>query len=448
MALKEQKIGIWGLGKTGISVYRAFVSQAAIVVYDDQKELRDNFATLYGSDSIKSLFEMEWYSVDKIILSPGVSLDHPIVQFANQHDIPIISDIDLLFLRSPDSDFIAITGTNGKSTTTSLISHILNLDNHIYPAVGNIGIPVLHDLKKFPGYVLELSSFQLDIIKDFTAKIAVLLNITPDHLDRHKSMEVYIAAKSKIFARMNSNSYGVINIGDSICREIFFRLQQQQSINLIPFSVTEPCDHGVTVKNGKIYDNFFTKTIYDVPLNKNLQGIHNYENIAAAYIVAKILGLNSEKTLVAMQKFQGLPHRMQYIGNIHGINFYNDSKATNAESATKSIAVLDNIYWLAGGIAKGDGIKNFNSSSLDKIKKAYFFGQAKEMFARIIGNSINYVICENLEEAFMNAYSDARSDSAILKNILLAPACSSYDQFKNFEERGELFIKLFLNTHN
>lgn len=289
--------------------------------------------------------------------------------------------------------------------------------------------------------MLELSSFQLDLVKTFVTKIAVLLNITPDHQDRHENMESYIAAKSKIFDRMEKNSYGIINIDNNYCHEIFTNLQQKPHIKLIPFSVTKILEKGISIVNNTITDNFFEHISFKLLFNKSLQGVHNSENIAASHAVARIIGLKTAQILESISNFQGLPHRMQYLGSIDGINFYNDSKATNAIAAVQSIKALDNIYWLAGGIAKEGGIEEIKPY-FSKIKKAYFYGQAKEMFANTAKDVIDSVICDDLKQAFELAYKDALNDNESIKNILLAPCCSSYDQFKNFEERGNLFVKL------
>ncbi len=434
----KQKIGVFGLGKTGMSVYEELQGKCDVIVYDDLKANRDIFEELYTNNSIAALSDSRWQNLDKIVLSPGIPLTHKIVGIAKNFNISIISDIDLLFEKSKNLNFIAVTGTNGKSTTTALISHILNSNGLDYPVAGNIGVPALQAKASKDGYILELSSFQLDLVKTFTAKIAVLLNITPDHLDRHQDMTGYIAAKSKIFDRMDKDSYAVINIDNDYCREIFMTLQQEQRIKLIPFSVTKILENGISVVDDKINDNDIS---YELSFNKHLQGTHNYENIAASYTVAKIIGIESKKILESISSFQSLPHRMQYIGSINNISFYNDSKATNAISAVQSIKALDNIYWLAGGIPKEGGIEEIKPY-FSKIKKAYFYGQAKEIFANTAKNIVYFVICDNLEQAFDLAYKDAVGDNAEVKNILLAPSCSSYDQFKNFEERGELFMRL------
>ena len=236
---KKKYIGIFGLGKTGISAYEELKSKCEVIVYDDLKANRDIFAELFGQGLIVPLSDPRWKNLDKIILSPGIPLTHEVARMASYFDIPIISDIDLLFEKSKNLNFIAVTGTNGKSTTTALISHILNGSSLDYEVAGNIGIPALKAKSSKNGYILELSSFQLDLVQTFKAKIAVLLNITPDHLDRHQNMDNYITAKSKIFDRMDEDSYAVINIDNDYCFRIFTKLQQEQRIKLIPFSVAK-----------------------------------------------------------------------------------------------------------------------------------------------------------------------------------------------------------------
>lgn len=439
---KKQNIGVFGLGKTGISVYEELQSKCNIIVYDDLEANRDKFEELFSKNYIIPISDIKWQNLDKIVLSPGVPLTHEIVKIAKNFNVPIISDIDLFFEKSKGLNLLAVTGTNGKSTTTALINHILSDNGLDYPVAGNIGVPVLQAKASKGGYVLELSSFQLDLVKTFAAKIAVLLNITPDHLDRHENMEGYITAKSKIFDRMDKDSYGIINIDNDYCHEIFTNLQQKPHIKLIPFSVTKILEKGISIVNDIITDNFFEHISFKLMSNKSLQGIHNSENIAASYAVARIIGLEPVKIVESISSFQGLPHRMQYLGSTNGINFYNDSKATNAIAAVQSIKALDNIYWLAGGIAKEGGIEEIKPY-FSKIKKAYFYGQSKEMFANTAKDVIDFVICDDLKQAFDLAYKDACKDNEKEKNILLAPCCSSYDQFKNFEERGELFIRLY-----
>ncbi len=462
LSQKYKKIGIFGLGKTGISAYEALNKIAVIICYDQVNSSRDSFTKVYGNDNLVSLSDPQWQNLDKILLSPGIPLSHEIISIANAYNIPITSDIDLLFEevrfraskitnRSP-ADFIAITGTNGKSTTTALTSHILQSCGFEYPVGGNIGFPVLAMSLNNTGYVLELSSFQLNLLNSFKAKIAILLNITEDHLDQHNNMQEYITAKKKIFDRMDRNSFAIISVDDKITRNIFSELEKENKTSVIPISTCKILNKGISICNNVIYDNVFEPIIIHLHNNDYLRGIHNQENIVASYAACRIIGVNLQQIIIAIKLFKGLPHRMQYVGTIHSnshtnkekqrIDFYNDSKATNSTAASKSISLLDNIYWLAGGIAKEKTITKLEPWFY-KIYKAYLFGQDKQLFASSLNGKVNFQICQNLTEAFNYALEDALKDNNNIKNILLSPACASYDQFKNFEERGELFIKLY-----
>jgi UDP-N-acetylmuramoylalanine--D-glutamate ligase len=220
------------------------------------------------------------------------------------------------------------------------------------------------------------------------------------------------------------------------------KLQKENSINLVPISTKEILAEGVSIVDSIIYDNIFDHRKIDFPDSKFLLGVHNKENIAASYAASRIVGVSPENIISCIKTFEGLPHRIQYIGSIGAINFYNDSKATNAEAASKSISSLDNIYWLAGGIAKDGGIQELQPL-FHKIHKAYLFGQDKGLFAKTLKGQVEFQICHDLSEAFDAAYKDAARGLTNKANILLAPACASYDQFKNYEERGRKFIELY-----
>ncbi|WP_425363067.1 UDP-N-acetylmuramoyl-L-alanine--D-glutamate ligase [Candidatus Tisiphia endosymbiont of Hybos culiciformis] len=452
LSQKHKNIGIVGLGKTGMAAYQSLNKVARIICYDQLSSSRDAFSKIYGNDNLVGLSDPRWQVLDRILLSPGVPLSHDIVTMANSRNIPITSDIDLLFEEvkfggKNKTNFIGITGTNGKSTTTALTGHILQSCGFDYPVGGNIGFPALSMGLDCQGYVLELSSFQLDLLSSFKAKIAVLLNITEDHLERHNNIQGYIAAKKKIFNRMDKDSFAIISVDNEITNNIFLEVEKENKTNVLPISVGKILDKGVSIYNNVVYDNIFEPITVNLRNNSYLQGIHNQENIAASYAACRIIGVTPEQIIAAIELFKGLPHRMQYVGTIYSdhsskINFYNDSKATNGIAASKSIAALDNIYWLAGGVAKEGGITNLEPW-FNKIRKAYLFGQDKELFALSLKGKVDFQICQDLQEAFNAAVNDAMQDKGELKNILLAPACASYDQFKNFEERGNLFIELY-----
>lgn len=442
---KGKRVGIFGLARTGEAAYLALQNIAHVICYDDGDNNREDFASKYGNHSLIATIDPAWTKLDYIILSPGVPTTfpkpHPLVLLAKDNNIPIISDIDLLYKARPNSHYIGITGTNGKSTTTSLIYHILS-EKH-YDIGGNIGTPTLSMKNEAKGYVIELSSFQLDITHLLSSNIAIILNITPDHIDRHGTFENYTLSKKSLIENLASNGTAILNLDNKITKAMFQELHAKMTnIRFLPFSTTEIIEGGVCVRDGKIFDKISAELKeYVLPKNKSLQGKHNFENIAASYLAALSSGLDAEYIIYKLETFVGLPHRMQFVGSKFNIDFYNDSKATNSDAASKSIAALKNIYWLAGGVPKEGGIGGLKPL-FSNIKKAYLFGEAKNLFAQEIGTDINVQICENMEEAFLLACADAKLDP-IPSNILLAPACASYDQFKDYEERGNQFIELF-----
>lgn len=415
-----KKIGIFGLGKTGISAYEYLKQDNKVICYDDNEHNRKEFEGKFGTDALENIDDTAWTCLDYILLSPGVPLHfpvpHDIVKLAQANNIPLISDIELLYQANRGAKYIAITGTNGKSTTTALMGHILG---DSYAIGGNIGVPVL-DLPRSEGYVLELSSYQLDLLESFHANIAVLLNITPDHIDRHGSLENYIEAKKRIWSNMGPKDHLIIGVDNDITRRLYEEIKGKVPFALVPISIKDE--------------------VGDLPFNPYLLGDHNRENMLAAIAAAKIIGLPVASIKAKIADFVGLKHRMQFVRHYQNIDFYNDSKATNAEAASKSIAALDNVYWLAGGVPKEGGIESL-SPLFSRIKKAYLFGEAKEQFARVLEGKVQYEITEDMEGAILLAYRDALA-SGVKANILLAPACASFDQFKNFEHRGDEFIRI------
>lgn len=444
---ENKKIGIFGLARTGVSLYKALKQSKMLICYDDSEKTRQEFLSSCGEAKLLPIEDENWQDLDYVVLSPSIPTtfpkEHYIVSHCKRHNIEITSDINLLYKARPDANYIAITGTNGKSTTTALIHHILANKN--YDIGGNIGIPALSMKNDAAGYILELSSFQLDISKEFHSNIGIILNITPDHIDRHGNLGNYILAKKSILNGLKQGGIGIISVDNKITREIYddIKNDNKNSIKFIRISTKKIIDHGVCVKGGKIFDSIsgIVKE-YNYPPNKSLQGQHNAENVAAAYAAAICSGMNPEEVIAAISSFSGLPHRMQFLGVKYGIEFYNDSKATNADAAAQSIGALKNIYWLAGGKSKEGGIESLLGLS-SHIQKAYFFGEAKEDFAEQAGSIIHHEVCETLDDAFTKALSDARRDGIMNAAVLLAPACASYDQFRDFEERGCHFIKLY-----
>ncbi|GAB4167737.1 MAG: UDP-N-acetylmuramoyl-L-alanine--D-glutamate ligase [Rickettsiaceae bacterium] len=433
-----KKIGIFGLGLTGHSTYEALKGVAETVVcWDDSASNRQVFSSEYGNECLKDLSHNVWTTLDKIIISPGVPSSHEVFLLAKGYNILISSDIQLFLEQNPNSKIVAVTGTNGKSTTVALIGHILRENELDYHIGGNIGLPALRLPENAQGYVLELSSFQLDLLDRFNPDIAVLLNITPDHLDRHGTFEKYCQAKFKAF---QGDGIKVIGIDNDKSKEFYTHLKIYGDEKVIPIS-SNLYRHGISCDQHQIVDRFFNRGSYGLRKLNNLPGAHNRENIAASFAVCRALGLMPKEIIEHLLTFKGLAHRMQYLGTKDGISYYNDSKATNATSALCSLSALDNIFWLAGGIFKEDTLLPI-APALKNIKKAYLFGQSKMIFAEYLKNKVEYELCTNMEEAFQKATSDALLIHS-KANILLAPACASFDQFKNFEDRGNQFIKLY-----
>jgi UDP-N-acetylmuramoylalanine--D-glutamate ligase len=465
---RNKKLGIVGLGVTGISCYKKLIDSAKIICFDDNKLNLENFIKIYGNENIKPIEDSSWNDLDFIILSPGIPINypkpHPIVTIAKQNNIEIISDIDLLYLENPNKKFIAITGTNGKSTITSLIHHITKNCGLNYALCGNIGIPALSLEDNYDGYIIELSSFQLEIIKYLKLDIAIISNISPDHLDRYKDLDSYVETKMRIFdictgekiMKINSLVPDKYNNTDLIS---FSRLNQPYefegsrtaSLFNIGAAWRSPkiCMDHLKMGNGMIYKISRTTKSYNIELPENniiilednlLQNKMLMENYSYAYIVSKILGLNDEEILESAKSFKPLKHRMEFVGRYENIDFYNDSKATNIDAGLQSISSLNDIFWLAGGISKNNQYDAL-TQYLKNIKKAYLFGQSKYEIADFLKDKLDFIICENMESAFNFALKDAILEKQA--NILLAPLCSSFDQFKNFEDRGDQFIEMF-----
>lgn len=432
-----KKIGIFGLSVTGISVYKALVDiDVKLICFDDSKTNIDQFIKSYDREIITDICNEEWQNLDKIVVSPGISHNHKIFTIARKYDIPISSDIELLYEENPNAKYIVITGTNGKSTTAALTHHILTANGIDYKIGGNIGMPVL-SLEKSNGYILELSSFQIELLKNFSPKIALILNITPDHLDRYQNFMEYQDAKFKI---LEGAAIIMLGMDNEITRKKYEHLISIEHRNILSFSCNEKSD--IRCCDDYLYDNYFDNEKYQIPKHKYLKGVHNQENIAASIAICRMIGVRTKDIINTISSFKGLQHRMQYVKTIKNIHFYNDSKATNSAATIHALHSFNNIFWLAGGIYKEENLSMFNEKNLVNVKKAYFFGQSKDLFIKYFDRKIDYQECDTLEEAFYKAYQDAGDNNDKMCNILMSPACASYDQFKNFTHRGDEFIKL------
>jgi len=439
-----QKVGVFGLGKAGNAAIAALKAGGAKVYsWDDSFEnphpLTKGEGKFLGRNT-KHYKYWDWKQLKALVLSPGVPLTHPaphpVVELAKLHNVPIVGEVELLYRACPEATYIGITGTNGKSTTTTLIGHILQEAGVECQVGGNLGTPALalNPLGKGGVYVIEMSSYQLDLLHSTRFNVAVLLNITPDHLDRHGDMAGYIAAKQHIFDRQTADDVAILGVQGSE-----FRIQEAKIIDI---SATEELKNGVYVKDGVLYD---TSTIHHPPFTihpiPSLTGKHNWQNAAAAYAAARAVGVAPEKIYAAMQNFAGLRHRLQLVATINGVKFINDSKATNADATANALAPYLNIYWILGGKAKAGGIESL-APYFPHIAHAFLIGEAAEDFAKTLEGKVPYTQCGTLEVAVEKAFALPRNDDQQPPTILLSPACASFDQFKNFEQRGDVFCEL------
>ncbi len=422
-------VGVLGLGKSGMSTYAALKQAGAELVAWDDKGAHDTIAlTHYDA--------WDWQRLDCVIVSPGIALYHPephsIVQHSRLHNTRITCDISLLMEACPDATYIGITGTNGKSTTTALTTHMLREAGCDVQYGGNIGVPALA-MQVGAVYVLELSSYQLEIMDTGVLDIACLLNITPDHLEHHGSMTSYIAAKQRIFRGQHDGNTALMAMDDGYTRDIAATMPHAITVSQ---HCHEQCD--VYMQDQHLVDVTGDALLrYDLSVIASLQGGHNHQNACVAYAICRMMGHTPDVIYEAMLSFAGLPHRMEAVAVIDGVTFINDSKATNADAAAKSLATYHCIYWIVGGVAKAGGISTL-AHLFPRIEHAYCIGEDMQPFTEVLRQeNVAYHECHTLHAALHAAFTDARGQQNAV--ILLAPAAASFDQFASFEARGDEF---------
>ncbi|WP_135080213.1 UDP-N-acetylmuramoyl-L-alanine--D-glutamate ligase [Terasakiella sp. SH-1] len=431
---KGKTVAVLGLGKSGLSAMRALKDAGAnVLAWDDQAE----------RDDLTDLSEADWSTIDLLVMSPGIPHTfpkaHPVADLACAHDVPIVCDVELLVQSCPNAKYIAITGTNGKSTTTTLIAHILEVAGFDVEVGGNLGTPAL-DLEKLDEdgvYVLELSSYQLERTPSLCADVAVWLNISPDHLDRHGGLDGYIAAKKNIFAHQTEDHFALIGVDDEHSKAVF-ETTNLTNAKRIAISAKAPVEDGIFTDEDVLIDEAFSlegEQVMDLSGVKTLQGKHNQQNAAMAYGAALAIGAAPEWIVRGIASFPGLEHRQEIVGNVGEVLFINDSKATNADATQKALGAYDNIYWIAGGQAKEGGIDQL-LDQLQTVTKAYLIGAAEDDFAQSLNDTKEFMRCGDLETATKAAFMDAKQTGGV---VLLSPACASWDQFKSFEARGDAF---------
>ncbi|MFI4948215.1 MAG: UDP-N-acetylmuramoyl-L-alanine--D-glutamate ligase [Alphaproteobacteria bacterium] len=446
-SFKGRRVAVLGLARSGRAAARALTAGGAqILAWDDDPAVREALA---AEIPLCDPAQEDWRDIAALVLSPGIPQSypepHPAVLRAREAGAEIIGDIELLGRAQPEARYVGITGTNGKSTTTALVGHILAAAGRRVETGGNLGTASLSlaPLDSAGTYVLELSSFQLELIESLAFEVAVLLNVTPDHLDRHGGMAGYIGAKRRIFAHQGAGSTAIVGIDDPICRSICEELRREGSARVVPISVNERAPGGVYVDQGWLVDATAGQPVrvLDLALAERLPGSHNWQNAAAAYAAARSVGVAAAAAASAIRSFPGLAHRQELVDTIDGVRYINDSKATNADAAEKALACYEAIYWIAGGLPKAGGITSL-TPYFRRLRHAYLIGTATEEFAATLGGSVPFTRCGDLGTALCAAAEDARRDGVAGAVVLLSPACASYDQFAHFEARGDAFRAL------
>ncbi len=444
-SFKGQTVAVLGLGRSGRSVVKSLLKAGAdVLAWDDQEGARE-VAREQGIP-LKDLNVLEWEDVDCLILSPGIPhqypAPHPAVARAQIAGLRPLGDLEVLCQTQRQARYMGITGTNGKSTTTTLMAHILKESGASVEVGGNLGIPVmeLNPLKEEGTYVLEVSSYQLEISPSLHFNVGILLNITPDHLERHGGMEGYIAAKKLVYRNATAEDTLVISVDDLPCLTIYEALKASGKMKLLPISTCKVLSEGLYVKEGILYEQ--SRPLLNLKEFERLKGQHNWQNIAAAYGALRSVGLEADRIARGIASFPGLAHRQQEVAQYKNVRFVNDSKATNAEATAKALACYQgaSLYCLLGGRPKEGGIVSL-SPYFHALSHAFLYGEAASSFSLTLEGRVPYTLCETLKEATEKAaemaFKDLRQDAV----VLLSPACASFDQFRDFEARGESFCQ-------
>ncbi|HEY7556844.1 MAG TPA: UDP-N-acetylmuramoyl-L-alanine--D-glutamate ligase [Candidatus Binatia bacterium] len=440
MELKGKNVLVIGLARTGRECARFLVEQGASVTVSDlrpEAELKDEVKSL-GGLPIRYLLgaeERRWVdAIDCVIPSPGVAADNPLLREAAARDIPVLSEIELAFRFFP-APLTAVTGTNGKSTTTTLIGEMMQAAGRKVFVGGNLGTPFIGAVSgEWDWGVLEISSFQLEWIERFRPRIAVLLNLTEDHLDRYPTFNEYRHTKERIFEAQSESEFAVLNRDDPWV----WALNETVKGRVVSFGFAAVPEGAYAAAGMIVWRDGSNEERF--PLAKvKIQGVHNVENMMAAIAAAKLAGIPREPIQQTLENFPGLEHRLEFVREKDGVSYYNDSKGTNVGAVVKSLAGFTApVILIAGGVDKGGDYGSLEEGIKRTVRRLVLFGAAKNVIARALGHLTETVIVENLAAAVSDAAAAARAGDV----VLLSPACSSFDQFRNYAERGQLFKRL------
>ena len=423
---QNKKIAIYGMGITGISAYKILNKLGGqLFCWDDNAKTRKKIKRFNFSK-----FWLNKNVVDNIVISPGIDINRcKIKKYLRNNLDKIITDLDLFFEINKNNLIIAITGTNGKSTTCKIVEKILKTARYKVKTIGNIGNPTLtlDNIKKKYIFILEVSSYQLQYSKLFRCKYAAILNISPDHLDRHKNIRNYIKIKSRLFFAQNRSDYSFINS------------ENQYSKYLINIYKSKKLKSKLILVN-----KFSCHSLLKKINNKHFLSKGNIENLAFAYHIAKKLKISDKIIIKSINKFKGLDHRQEVVFSNKSLKCINDSKATSFDASLQSLSNYDQIYWIVGGLPKRKDSFNLRNVK-NRIVKAYIIGKNIPFFVRQINNNIPFSVSENIKNAINHIYKEIKLNKNPDRTILLSPAAASYDQFANFEDRGNYFKSLVKN---
>ena len=449
-----RKVALFGLGASGLASASALLAGGADVVAcdDDAKKIAQAHAAGIPTADLR---DVDWSKIAALVLTPGVPLTHPAphwtVGLARNAAVEVIGDIELYCRErrglAPQAPFIAITGTNGKSTTTALVAHVLASAGYEAQLGGNIGTAILSLAPPAPGraHVIECSSYQIDLAPSLDPSVGILLNVSEDHLDRHGTLTNYAAIKERLVAGVPEGGTAVIGVDDNWCQSSADRLERRGA-NVVRVSVRRPLAHGLYVEAERIMQAVggTAHEIAHIGGIGSLRGLHNAQNAACATGAALALGLSPEQIQQGLRSFPGLAHRMEQVARKGRVLFVNDFKATNADAAARALASFSDIFWIAGGKQKTGGIANL-AGYFPRISKAYLIGEAAAEFARTLEGHVAHEVAGTLENAVAQAARDAEFAAGHEPVVLLSPACASFDQYANFEIRGARFRELILS---
>jgi UDP-N-acetylmuramoylalanine--D-glutamate ligase len=446
-----KKVAVFGLGGSGLASASALLAGGADVIgWDDSADTVAN-ATSAGIPTA-DLRQIDWSRISVLVLSPGVPLTDPVphwsVGLARSAAVEVIGDVEL-FCRerranAPAAPFVAITGTNGKSTTTALVGHLLESAEYDVQIGGNIGTAILSLEPPRAGrvHVIECSSYQIDLAPSLDPSVGILLNVTEDHLDRHGTLRHYAAIKERLVAGVQDAGSAIVGVDDSWCAAAADRIEQAGK-RLVRVSVRRPLPDGLYVEAEQIMlaAGGTARAIARIGGIGSLRGVHNAQNAACAAGAALALGLSAQAIQQGLISFPGLAHRMEQVGRKGRVLFVNDSKATNADSTAQALACFSDMFWIAGGKPKTGGIASL-AGFFPRIRKAYLIGEAAAGFAAELEGRVPHVVAGTLDRAIELAARDAEASDVKEPVVLLSPACASFDQYRNFEVRGDRFREL------